>query len=241
MELIILAAGRGTRIYRDIKKNKCLLCINHKSLIKKIVDDAIDSNLFNKIKIVVGYKKERIFKEFKKYKVEFIVNKDYLKTEMLHSLKLGIKSSKQDTLISYSDIYYNPKIFNKIANSKRKKYILPVFKSWKKIWKIRNKNILDDCESLIFDKQYFLKEIGQKIKNINEPMGQFMGLFYIPKQKINSTLKVIESKSREKKIHTTKFINLLVKFYSENIFCLKTNNYWYEFDDYKDYKNYLKK
>lgn len=240
MDLIILAAGKGKRIYKDIQKNKCLITIKNKSLIKKIVDDALKSKIFNKIKIVVGYKKENIFNELKNYDVEFIVNKEYSKKEMLFSLKLGIQNLNNDALITYSDIYYSHKIFEKIANSKRNNYIVPVFKNWKNIWLKRNKNILDDCESLKFDKNFYLKEIGKKINSINEPMGQFMGLFYIPQKKIDITLKLIQLNLIKRKIHTTDFINLLINKYNEKIFSLIVNTYWYEFDDYEDLKNFQK-
>ena len=159
---------------------------------------------------------------------------------MLHSLKIGILNAKNDVLVTYSDIIYNKKIFRKVSKSKRKNYILPILKNWKKIWNNRKKNILIDCESLIFNRKNFLKDIGEKIVHENEPMGQFMGLFYIPKEKISNTVKLINLCSKNKKIHTTNFINYLVKSKNENVYCLKENNEWYEFDDYGDYKNYFK-
>ena len=240
MELIILAAGRGSRIFKKINKNKCLIKIDKKTLIKKIVDDAIETKLFKNIKIVVGYKKKNILKEFKNYNIKFIDNKEYKSKEMLHSLKIGILNAKNDVLVTYSDIIYNKKIFRKVSKSKRKNYILPILKNWKKIWNNRKKNILIDCESLIFNRKSFLKDIGEKIVHENEPMGQFMGLFYIPKEKISNTVKLINLCSKNKKIHTTNFINYLVKSKNENVYCLKENNEWYEFDDYDDYKNYFK-
>ena len=79
MELVILAAGRGSRIFKKINTNKCLIKIHEKSLIKKIVDDAIETKLFKNIKIVVGYKKKNILREFKNYNIKFIDNKEYFK------------------------------------------------------------------------------------------------------------------------------------------------------------------
>ena len=114
MELIILAAGKGSRIFNNIKKNKCLININGKSLIEKIIYDANNLKIFNKIKVVVGYKKDNIKKELKKYKIEYIYNKDFSNKEMLHSLKLGIQKSKEDVIITYSDIIYSKKIFTQI-------------------------------------------------------------------------------------------------------------------------------
>ena len=68
-------------------------------------------------KVVVGYKKDNIKKELKKYKIEYIYNKDFSNKEMLHSLKLGIQKSKEDVIITYSDIIYSKKIFTQIYNN----------------------------------------------------------------------------------------------------------------------------
>ena len=35
MKFVILAAGKGSRLYKKIKKNKCLLKIGKKTLIEK--------------------------------------------------------------------------------------------------------------------------------------------------------------------------------------------------------------
>ena len=39
MKLIFLAAGKGKRIYKKIKKNKCLIEINGKTLIENLVNE----------------------------------------------------------------------------------------------------------------------------------------------------------------------------------------------------------
>ena len=153
MDLLILAAGKGSRIYNNIGINKCLLKIKKTTLLKKIVNDAKSFKFINKIKVVVGFKKKKIFQHLNKKKIFYINNKDYAKKEMLHSLLLGLKYCNNDTIISYSDIYYSKQIFEIINKKKKNKILLPILKNWKKIWKIRNKNILEDCESLTYDKK----------------------------------------------------------------------------------------
>ena len=59
MDLLILAAGKGNRIFHRIKKNKCLLKINNQTLLNKIIKDAKKTGYFNNIKIVVGFKKKK--------------------------------------------------------------------------------------------------------------------------------------------------------------------------------------
>ena len=151
MELVILAAGKGSRIFKSINRNKCLIKIHKQTLIEKIINDAISLKLFKKINVVTGYRKNKIIEKIKNYKENYIFNKDFNKKEMLHSLKLGIKNCKNDTLVTYSDIIFSKRVFQDINLNKKTNYILPVLRNWKKVWKIRKKEIIDDCESLNFD------------------------------------------------------------------------------------------
>ena len=76
----------------------------------------------------------------KKFNLKFVNNKDFQKTEMMHSIIMGLKKSKSDVLISYSDIYFNKKVlFNLVKNIDKKNIMLPVLNNWKKIWNIRKK------------------------------------------------------------------------------------------------------
>ena len=59
MKLILLAAGKSSRIYRKLGKHKCLLKIKNKTLIEKIINGARSCGL-KKIDIIVGFKKENI-------------------------------------------------------------------------------------------------------------------------------------------------------------------------------------
>ena len=38
MKLLLLAAGKSSRIFENIKKNKCLIKIKNKTLIQNIID-----------------------------------------------------------------------------------------------------------------------------------------------------------------------------------------------------------
>ena len=67
MRLLLLAAGKSSRIYNKIKKNKCLININHKSLIRNIVDSAY-KNKIEKIDIITGFKPNNIKKDLRNYK-----------------------------------------------------------------------------------------------------------------------------------------------------------------------------
>ena len=234
MQLILLAAGKSERIYKFIGKNKCLIKVNKITLIEKIIADS--SSYFNKINVVTGFKSYLIKKQLKNNpNINMIHNKDYYKTEMLHSLITGLKKINDDVVISYSDILISKKIWKIFNNVKDKEITLPIKTNWKGIWKARSKAFLDDAESLRIDKQKYLKEIGNKIKKNNKVDGQFMGLIYIPKKLIKKIIKLYKNYKLQK-MQTTQFLNFLLK---KNILikCKPTNVFWYEIDDPIDLKN----
>ena len=240
MRLLLLAAGKSSRIYNKIKKNKCLININQKSLIRNIIDSAY-KNKIEKIDIITGFKPNNIKKDLKNYKkIRFINNSKYSSTDMVYSALLGLKKTKIDTIISYTDIIYKDKIF-KILSSNSKKFItIPYIKNWKQVWKKRKKDIFDDAETFKVDSNSNLKEIGNKInkKNLKSINGQFMGIIFIPSsliQKIINKYKVYKNK----KLQFTGFINMLVKD-KVRVKCLEYNDFWYEIDDIEDFKNYKK-
>jgi L-glutamine-phosphate cytidylyltransferase len=239
MNLLILAAGKSNRIFSKIKKHKCLLEIDNKTLLSKIIEDSISAQI-DKVNIVTGFK-EKILKKYikKNHKnIKIINNNLFNKTDMLHSAILGLKKIKDDVIISYSDIIYDKKILNKIRKLKSKKILIPVKTDWSKVWKQRKKDIKDDAENLSIDKKNFLKTIGGKIKK-KYPKGQYMGIIYIPKSMIHKILRVYKQ-NNIKKMQMSNFLNFLIKL-NYKIKVINTKSYWYEFDDIQDYKNFFKK
>jgi len=239
MNLVIIAAGKGSRIFKKLKKNKQLIDLKEGILLKILVKNAIKAK-FEKIFVVVGFESKNIIDALKEYKqVIFIKNKFFASREMFYSIICGLEKTNTDTLISYSDIYYKQNLLNIIIKKKSKDILLPVNLNWKNIWKIRGKNIYDDAESLKYNKKLELIEIGNKFKKKKEPKSQFMGLIYVPKKKIPKIIKYY-NKNNLQKMQTTDFLNLILRK-KVKIKVLPTKSFWYEFDDYEDLHNYNKK
>ena len=116
MNIVFLAAGKSSRIYSKIKKNKCLIELNKKSIISKIIDASKDANIKN-IHAVVGFNKNKLKSEILKIdnKIKFIYNKHFFDREMTYSMICALKKIKGDTIISYSDIIYNSSILKKLT------------------------------------------------------------------------------------------------------------------------------
>jgi len=240
VKLILLAAGKSSRIYSKIKKNKCLIHVNGKSLIKNIIDNAYENSI-NDICVITGFKPKNIKSDLKSYKkIKFINNSKYKTTDMVYSAILGLKNSKTDTIISYTDIFYEKKVFFDLIKLKKKSITLPYIKNWKDVWRSRKKNIFDDAETFILNSKSNLKEIGNKIdkKNLKSINGQFTGIIYIPKEYINLVIKYYEENNNNR-LQFTSFLNKLISK-NTKINCLKYKGFWYEIDDFEDYNNFSK-
>ena len=237
MKIIFLAAGRGKRIFKKIKINKCLISINKKTIIENLIEN-IPKPIRKNIFIVTGFNKNKIINKTNKYKINFLHNKNYKNTEMVETLRVALMKINDDILISYTDIIYDKFLINLFLKKKYKNITLPIKTNWRKVWDIRGKKAEQDAETLIFKKDKLL-EIGGKIQNINTIKAQFMGLLFIPKKKRLDLLNFL-SNPKYKKIQTTKLLNDLIKK-KMKINVIKTKNKWYEFDDYQDLKNFKKK
>ncbi len=239
MNIVFLAAGKSSRIFKEVGKPKCLLKINNQSIILNLIKNLTGLKI-KKINVVVGFKSTLIKKELKKIKkINFIYNKYYNSREMLYSLILALKKIDDDIIFSYTDVIYDRDIIKKLV-SKKKLIYLPILKNWQKIWIKRKKKIKLDAEDLQIDNNNNLKKIGNKITNISKVKYQFMGILMINRENRNKIIKLYNSTKNNKKIHLTQFLNLIVKK-KVDIKCLKYQKNWYEFDDIDDYLNFKKK
>ena len=229
MNLIILASGKGSRL-KSLTKNKpkCLIKIRGKTIIERILEN---SNFFKKTILVTGYKSSILEKKFPGYLL--IKNKDFNKSNMVHSLFKTIKHIKTDVVVSYADILYHPDILKRLI--KQNQTCIALNKNWKKHWKKRmtNNNIYDDAENVIIKNKRII-EIGTKIK-VKLPDYQFMGIVMIKKNDFFTMHKFYKS-LKNVKIDFTSFLNLFIKHKNKGIKMIGTTKYWYEVDNQKDFK-----
>jgi choline kinase len=240
MKLILLAAGKSSRIYKKIKKNKCLINIDNKSLIRNIIDNAKSVSLKN-ITVVTGFKPSNIIRDLKNYKkISYIYNSKYKTTDMVYSSMLALKKTNEDVIISYTDIFYEKEVFKNLIDLNTKTLTIPYILNWKNIWKLRKKNIFDDAETFLINSRSSIKEIGNKItkKNLKKVNGQFMGLIFIPKKLVKTVVNFYENNDCNK-LQFTSFLNKLLNN-NINITGLKYDKFWYEIDDIIDLKNFHK-
>jgi len=231
MQLIVLSAGKGSRLPAKFrKKPKCLVELNSKPLLLH------NSNFFKRFKkkiIVTGYKQLYLKKISEKIGFNNIINKRYASTNMVYSLFLTKKLINQDIVIVYGDVVFDDRIYDLL---KPKKNILPVNINWLKNWKKRMpfRNIIKDAENLIIKKNN-LFEIGTKINKDKLPKYQFMGIIKLKKKTFLKCYSFYKKLNNEK-IDMTSFLNLCVKNKIMSLNIEKYNDYWYEIDTISDHK-----
>ena len=108
MKLILLAAGKGSRIFRNIKTNKCLIKIFGETLIKNIIK--FSNRYIQRIFCVVGFNKNEIKKTLKNYKIDYVYNKYFDSTDMLYSTYLGLKKINNDDIVIFYTDHFMKKI-----------------------------------------------------------------------------------------------------------------------------------
>lgn len=185
MRVIILAAGRGTRLKPlTDNKPKCMVKLLGKPLIQHQLE-TLKRNGINDIHIVTGYLEKKIdFKGIIKH-----YNPKYDSTNMVYTLFCAKKVMKEkDLLITYGDIVFNDKVLQKVINSNADISVV-VDKDWKKYWSSRMENPLDDAETLKIDDHGNIKELGKKAISYNEIEGQYIGMIKIKKSMLNPFIK----------------------------------------------------
>ncbi|MDP7197621.1 MAG: phosphocholine cytidylyltransferase family protein [SAR202 cluster bacterium] len=113
MKVIILAAGRGTRLGHHTKEiPKGLVDVNGKSIIERQIE-LFKKNGITEIVIVRGYKKEK----FCWNDVTFIDNEDFANNNQLASLVLAQNMVSGSVLILFGDLIFEQTILDQIFAS----------------------------------------------------------------------------------------------------------------------------
>ena len=100
-------------------------------------------------------------------------------------------------------------------------------------------NPLKDAESLRYNKNKYITDIGKKVKNLKKVQGQYIGLTKISKTISKNILKVWMDINKKNKIknaenlYITDFLRLLIKK-KFKLKAILVNRGWLEFDEPSD-------
>lgn len=116
---ILMAAGRGTRISREIEHNcKCALDIGGISLIEHTVKMLQRHGI--EVHIVVGYNKERIYEKLAAYEVVFHENIFYSVTNSLSSLYFAREAlTGSSVILGNADVFWEENLLSALMEEHR--------------------------------------------------------------------------------------------------------------------------
>lgn len=250
MKVIILAAGQGTRLKPLTDEcPKCMVKVNGISIIDRQVSVMQMCGVKEEdIYIVSGYRGNVLEEHFAESSIHFIYNVEYETTNMVCSLMCAqeIIELEEKIIISYGDIIYNKEVFQKIADAQAEISVI-VDDGWYEYWAERCDDPLDDAETLMYDSNNNILEIGQRTTDIKKIQSQYIGLM---SYKGNGVKKILEL-AKEAKIRTEKgqylwrtertyskmyMTDLLQGLVDEgnSVKAVHINRGWFEVDDCED-------
>ena len=116
MKAIILAAGRGTRLYPiTLNKPKGLLEIGNETILDRLVRQFREARI-DDILIVVGYQKECLINHFND-SVRYATYEDFSTTNNLHTLWSVKNELNDDVIITFSDLVMHQSIVDNLVKS----------------------------------------------------------------------------------------------------------------------------
>lgn len=242
---IILAAGEGKRL-RPLTQNcpKAMVKLFGKSILERQIETFYACNISD-ISVVKGYLAAKI--NFPN--VTYFVNSKYSSTNMVETLFCAREKLTDKVIISYGDIIFEKKILENLIDSQNDCSVI-IDLDWEKLWKIRFSDPLDDAESLQFDENYIITEIGQKTK-LKKIMGQYIGLIKFQGEGLTFLKKFYDKCKDEARKSSNplnnklpfeeSFMTDLLQNMIEAEFSIKAvpiNHGWLELDSKNDYDTY---
>lgn len=195
MQVIILAAGEGTRL-RPYTESvpKCMIPLMGRPLLHWQLK-ALEQAGLKDICVVTGYKSEVIERAFPQ--LEFFHNEEFAQSNMVHSLYAARKALARgkDVLVAYSDIVYQPEIIQNLLSAPAPEggVLLASNSGWRELWQLRMEDVMADAESFILDESGHVLKLGEKTDNPDHVQGQYTGLFVLQAEEAARTPALYEA------------------------------------------------
>ena len=170
-QLIILAAGQGTRL-RPLTDDrpKCMVELRGKPLIEHQLDAANVVGITD-VHAVLGYRHDQVqFPNLTKH-----INEAYATTNMVSSLFAAESAFTENMIVSYGDIVFQPSVLARLNESEYPVAVV-VDDGWRRYWEARMENPLADAETMKLRSDGTILELGKNPSSIDDIQGQYIGL-----------------------------------------------------------------
>ena len=242
MNAIIIAAGSGKRISKEVKNTpKSMVMVNGKPIIEYQLKVLKQAGI-NEIYVITGPNSEK----FNLENVKYVKDQNYSNHDILGSLMEAKEFLKNDVLVLYSDIIFELKIIQQILESKND-ISIAVDINWRKMYEGRTEHPTSEAENVQFDNLKKIIKIQKNIQDQNSDIGEFLGIMKFSQRgselfvkKYNELSKnhsgVFHQASSLSRAYVTDMIQELIdsKINVEPIFI---SGRWCEIDTMQDLKN----
>tara|TARA_B100000029_G_C17382893_1_gene890459 strand:- start:67 stop:843 length:777 start_codon:yes stop_codon:yes gene_type:complete len=245
MKAIILAAGRGSRLWKHTRNNpKGLLEFAGKSLLEHQIQTLRGCDITD-ISIVTGYMSQKINFD----KIKYYHNPNFMNTNMVQSLFCSKKELTDDCIITYSDILFEKSMIKKMVECKNEIGVV-VDTDFEDYWRTRlGRDYIADMESLRIEGDRIV-DIGRPNVEIDKVSGRYVGAIRFSKKGITKLITTYKNYLSKGKInflnnreiqnwHMTDLLQDLIS-HGVKISPIEISRGWLEFDTENDYDIYSK-
>lgn len=229
MKVLILAAGRGTRISRYLSGNpKCTVDIGEEKLIQYTIDLLHEKGIKD-IALVLGYKPDVIKETLKGRDVKYYYNPFYDITNSIASAWFAKDFFiGDDLMIMNGDVFLEPAIIDQILEAKK----CPVLFS--------DEGRKEEADYKFYYENGLLKKYGKELEG-EDITGEYIGIAKMSKQFISTFVNQLE-KMIEKQQHFVWWENVLYELTQEMDIYVEDvdGKFWAEVDYIEDYERILK-
>ncbi len=235
-----LAAGQGSRL-RPLTNDrpKPLVELGGQSLLERNVDTLRAAGVDDQL-VVTGYEADQI----RELGFQTVHNDVYDQTEMIYSLFCAAKSFPEagdgDLLISYGDIVYEKAVVTELLDSDAPVSVV-VDRKWRTLWEERFEDPLSDAETLDFDADGGIHEIGGEPDGYDEIDAQYIGLIKVRNDHLEQFVAMYEQLAEDAEgyvsIDATAFLQQLVDN-GWHLQAVPVDGGWVEVDTLDDLNRY---
>lgn len=176
LKIVILAAGKGSRLGGNDTPKPLTLLENGKSLLEMQIDSLQNYVSINQIYVVVGYHKEQIMKKFPH--LFYIYNPDFSTSNTAHSLLQAVRKFDDDVLWINGDVVFHPSTLKDIIGSDRSSMLV-------------SRSPVDD-EAVKY-KMNANGKIMEVSKSVKDPDGEALGMNLFVKRDLPALQKNLEA------------------------------------------------
>ena len=242
---LIVAAGLGSRLKTHTENTpKCMLDFGGKTLLERQLSSYKKCGIED-ISLVRGYKKTKI-----NYKgIKYFDNDDYKNNNILNSIFYAEEAIKDNIIISYSDILFEPFVVQRALDSDHDISVV-VDIDWKDYYIDRKEHPLSEAENVIFNSNNEVVKIGKIATGKEEVHGEFIGMLKLNqrgckifKENFHRVKKFFWNKPFQRakifqKAYLTDMIQELVDV-GVKVHCVVIKRGWKEIDTVEDYRKAL--